>query len=334
MIFHSAAVFTNWFRCYGVYLPTTLRMGFWKGVVVHMGDCLIGGKAISNSSLTNSLASACEGNWLPRVAQYVQVVLCSNGLDNGTLSSGEVFTANKEAEHPAYCNVVAMIDKCSEAPGAYRGTSASFLPEKAEMAPTAGQARVSSPPLDDDDDDGDGDLHAPTCLTLIMSRLRPSPTPTPLPPPTRPLRVVAAGTLFLTHTLSLPAHPGPGQTIRAHEYARSRGGSAPAVLAVLSQLNADRCWLVASLGSAQEARAVARELEAEGVSTRYCKVWEGAGVPAAWILHAGESSVFLLASCWSPRREGGLLILIRLRRRSDCRCGRPCGTTMCFGFPR
>ena len=238
------------------------------------------------------------------MAQYVQVVLCSNGLDNGTLSSGEVFTANKEAEHPAYCNVVAMIDidKRSEVPGAYRGTSASIRPEKAEMAPTAGQARVSSPPLDNGDDGDDGDLRAPTCLTLIMSRLRPSPTPTPLPPPTRPLRVVAAGTLFLTHTLSLPAHPGPGQTIRAHEYARSRGGSAPAVLAVLSQLNADRCWLVASLGGAQEARAVARELEAEGVSMRYCKVWEGAGVPAAWILHAGE------LSCLSVRslRAGGL----------------------------
>jgi hypothetical protein len=54
MIFHFAAIFTNWFRYYGVYLPTTLRMGFWKGVVVQMGDCLIGGQAISNSSLTNS----------------------------------------------------------------------------------------------------------------------------------------------------------------------------------------------------------------------------------------------------------------------------------------
>ncbi|KAH9985943.1 hypothetical protein BJV77DRAFT_1061873 [Russula vinacea] len=111
-----------------------------------------------------------------------------------------------------------------------------------------------------------------------MSRLRPSPTPTPSPS-TRSLRVVAAGTLFLTHTLSLPTHPGPTQTVRAHEYARSRGGSAPAVLSVLSHL-----------GGAQEARALARELEAEGVSTRYCKVWESAGVPAAWVLHAGDTN--------------------------------------------
>jgi hypothetical protein len=129
------------------------------------------------------------------------------------------------------------------------------------------------------------------CFALLMSRLRPSPTPT-LSPSTRSLRVVAAGTLFLTHTLSLPTHPGPTQTVRAHEYARSRGGSAPAILAVLSQLQVDKCWLVASLGGAQEARAVARELEAEGVSTRYCKVWEGAGVPAAWVLHAGKCPLF------------------------------------------
>ena len=163
-----------------------------------------------------------------------------------------------------------------------REISAYSRPERTEMAPTAG--RQSSPLLLGDDDD----WYGPTCFTIAMSRLRPSPTPTAPSPPTRPLRVVAAGTLFLTHTLSLPTHPGPGQTVRAHEYSRSRGGSAPAVLSVLSQLNADKCWLVASLGGAQEARAVARELEAEGVSTRYCKVWEGTGVPAAWVLQASE----------------------------------------------
>ncbi|KAH8977028.1 hypothetical protein EDB86DRAFT_3010843 [Lactarius hatsudake] len=122
-----------------------------------------------------------------------------------------------------------------------------------------------------------------------MSRLRPSPTPT-LPPSTRPLRVVAVGTLFLTHTLSLPSHPAPAKTIRAHEYVCSRGGSAPSILCVLSQLHADKCWLVASLGGTQEARIVTRELEADGVSTRYCKVWDGAGVPAAWVLHAGDTN--------------------------------------------
>jgi sugar/nucleoside kinase (ribokinase family) len=77
----------------------------------------------------------------------------------------------------------------------------------------------------------------------------------------------------------------------------SQGGTTPAVLSVLSQLHADKCWLVTSLGSSQEAHALTRELKAKGVSTQYCKVWEGAGVPAAWILHA---SVFIA----SGSREG------------------------------
>jgi len=33
-----------------------------------------------------------------------------------------------------------------------------------------------------------------------------------------------------------------------------------------------------------------RELEADGVSTRYCKVWEGASVPAAWVLQSGDTN--------------------------------------------
>ena len=117
----------------------------------------------------------------------------------------------------------------------------------------------------------------PGCFALAKSRLRPSPTPTPTltptpSPSTRPLRVVAESTLFLTHTLSLPTPPGPTQTIRTDEYARSRSASAPAALSLLSQLHADKCWLDASLGGAQEARALSRELEAEGVSMRYWKV--------------------------------------------------------------
>ena len=57
----------------------------------------------------------------------------------------------------------------------------------------------------------------------------------------RPLCVVAAGTPFLTYVFSLPTHSGPGQVVCAHEYARSREGSAPAVLSMLSQLNAEKC---------------------------------------------------------------------------------------------
>ncbi len=79
-----------------------------------------------------------------------------------------------------------------------------------------------------------------------------------------------------------------GPQSESESSANGRGGSASSILCMLSQLHAEKCWLVASLGGAQEARVVTRELEADGVSTRYCKVWEGAGVPAAWVLHAGE----------------------------------------------
>ena len=40
------------------------------------------------------------------------------------------------------------------------------------------------------------------------------------------LRIVASGTLFLTHTLSLPCHPAPSTVIRAHSVNKARGGSA------------------------------------------------------------------------------------------------------------
>ena len=68
----------------------------------------------------------------------------------------------------------------------------------------------------------------------------------------------------------------------------------PAALSLLSQLHADKCWLDASLGGAQEARALSRELEAEGVSTRYWKV-------PVWVLHAGEwGQAFSLCSMIAP----------------------------------
>ena len=38
---------------------------------------------------------------------------------------------------------------------------------------------------------------------------------------------------------------------------------------------------------------VLRDLENEGVITQYCKIWRDAGVPSAWILHAGNS-LFIL----------------------------------------
>ena len=144
--------------------------------------------------------------------------------------------------------------------------------------------------------------------SLVISRLCPSPTPTG-PPSTHSLRFVSAGTLFLTDALSLPSHPRSCTDHTRSRVCASPGRQRPAVLSVLSQLHADKCWLVTSLGGSQEARALTRELEAEGVSTRYCKVWEGAGVPAAWILH---TSAFIASG--SREGWGNLLFILSFRR--------------------
>ena len=104
----------------------------------------------------------------------------------------------------------------------------------------------------------------------------------------RPLRVVASGTLFLTHTLELPTHPQPNSVLRASTVLRSRGGSASTCLSILAQFPAVEALLVAPLGGNEDGRKLIRDLERERVSTRFCKVWEEAGVPSAWVLHAGR----------------------------------------------
>ncbi|EAU85584.1 hypothetical protein CC1G_06297 [Coprinopsis cinerea okayama7 len=108
----------------------------------------------------------------------------------------------------------------------------------------------------------------------------------PPSPNTRPLRVVAAGTLFQTHTLSIPTHPEPSGVIRAHSVEKTRGGSANLVLSLLAQFANVDAALVASLGGNEEGKAVLKELEREGVNTQYCKIWKDAGVPSAWVLHS------------------------------------------------
>jgi sugar/nucleoside kinase (ribokinase family) len=110
----------------------------------------------------------------------------------------------------------------------------------------------------------------------------------------RPLRVIATGTLFVTHTLCLQSHPAPSSITRAHAVSRSRGGSAPIVLAALAQLGSMGphvfdAQLVAPLAANDEGRAIMRELENEGIGLRYCKIWEGANVPSAWVLQSGQS---------------------------------------------
>ncbi|KAF9003966.1 hypothetical protein BDQ17DRAFT_467964 [Cyathus striatus] len=109
------------------------------------------------------------------------------------------------------------------------------------------------------------------------------------PPAVKPLRIVASGTLFLTHTFSLPSHPTPSSVVRAHSVEKARGGPASTVLSLLAQFPAVEAALVAPLGGNDEGQMIIRDLENEGVLTRYCKVWKGAGVPSAWVLNGAES---------------------------------------------
>ncbi|KAH9927643.1 uncharacterized protein B0H18DRAFT_1084714 [Fomitopsis serialis] len=105
----------------------------------------------------------------------------------------------------------------------------------------------------------------------------------------RPLRIVASGTLFLTHTLELPTHPLPNSVLRASTVIRSRGGAASTCLSILAQFAPVEALLVAPLGGNEDGRKLIRDLERERVSTRFCKVWEEAGVPSAWVLHADDT---------------------------------------------
>ncbi|KAJ7593134.1 hypothetical protein C8J56DRAFT_779686 [Mycena floridula] len=112
----------------------------------------------------------------------------------------------------------------------------------------------------------------------------------PGPSDERPLRIIASGTLFRTFTLEVPNHPAPSTVVRAHSVQKTRGGSASTLLSLLAQFPSVESVLVAPLGGDDEGRMVLRELEAEGVNTRYCKVWKGSGVPTAWVLHSAEDT--------------------------------------------
>lgn len=105
--------------------------------------------------------------------------------------------------------------------------------------------------------------------------------------PSKQLRIVACGTLFQTYTLAVPCHPSPSSVVRAHSVLKTRGGSASTLLSLLAQFPTVEALLVAPLGGNDEGQAVIRELEKEGVSTRYCKTWKGHGVPSAWVMQSG-----------------------------------------------
>ncbi|TDL25521.1 hypothetical protein BD410DRAFT_784518 [Rickenella mellea] len=109
------------------------------------------------------------------------------------------------------------------------------------------------------------------------------------PPHSRPLRIVASGTLFLTQTLGLKAFPTESDAVRAQSVTRTRGGSASNVLSCVAQFPSVDAMLVAPLGGKDDGKALMEELEEEGVSTKYCKVWENASAPSAWVLQADDS---------------------------------------------
>lgn len=62
------------------------------------------------------------------------------------------------------------------------------------------------------------------------------------------------------------------------------------VLSLLAQFPAVEAVLVAPLGGNEEGRMILKDLENEGVITKYCKIWRDAGVPSAWVLHSGVYS--------------------------------------------
>lgn len=120
-----------------------------------------------------------------------------------------------------------------------------------------------------------------------MAKLRRDETyQVPLP---KPLRIVASGTLFVTHTLFVPNYPVPSAEVRAHSVEKARGGGASTILSLLAQFPSVETVLVAPLSGNPEGQMILRDLEHEGVTTKYCKIWKGAGVPSAWILHSAEN---------------------------------------------
>ncbi|PAV23078.1 hypothetical protein PNOK_0014500 [Pyrrhoderma noxium] len=148
-----------------------------------------------------------------------------------------------------------------------------------------------------------------------MSRPPPLHPPPSLPPPSIPLpsnpsgsqrvnsnpnsiglrqiRVLASGTVFHTHNLTLPSFPAESAIARARTVTRTRGGSAANVLATLGQLPGVKGWegvgQEVDENDSSEGAALVRELKREGVDTRYCRFWEGASVPSAWVLEAEDN---------------------------------------------
>lgn len=148
------------------------------------------------------------------------------------------------------------------------------------------------------------------------------------------IRIIASGTVYLTHVLSVPTLPSIPSTcttddghhhqsaslnVRARKVTRTRGGPAVNLLSVLAQFNHSlnqptsstklsknppqirnsiECALVAPLGGAGDGKALLHELELEGIRTRFARVHPNAGIPAAWVLDTGKCILFTSTGCW------------------------------------
>ncbi|KAJ1303887.1 hypothetical protein OPQ81_008299 [Rhizoctonia solani] len=110
----------------------------------------------------------------------------------------------------------------------------------------------------------------------------------------RRFRIVASGTLFITHTLSVGALPDHSQSsnsaTRASSVRRERGGASATTLSILAQFNHVTAYLVAPVGSGPEGEAMLKELEAANVNTRLCVRRDASGVPAAYIMCATDGT--------------------------------------------
>lgn len=127
-----------------------------------------------------------------------------------------------------------------------------------------------------------------TCSDLTQPQSSAMRPPTREAPLHRPLKAIASGTLFQTYTLGLPTHVPPGSVARAHSVAHTRGGAASTAMSILAQFPGVEAHLIAPLGGNEEGKTVLQQLQKENVNTQYCKIWENAGVPGAWVIQAGE----------------------------------------------
>lgn len=64
------------------------------------------------------------------------------------------------------------------------------------------------------------------------------------------------------------------------------------ILSLLAQFPSVEPVLIAPLGGNEEGRRILRDLENEGVVTKFCKIWREAGVPNSWVLQSGLYFMF------------------------------------------